>query len=118
METRKVEVLPSRLRQVPLGQVGVGTVVFGEEMFTALMIERPDADGVARVASLMGPGVRGTAKRVVEMSANQVSWEVDLASGGTEIRSQVIAPGARDRARVLILLPEETPAPRRRKRKV
>lgn len=75
------EVLASDLRQVPATTLAAGDVVVLPAMFTALHVERPDADGVARVASVVGPSVTGQHSRILARDGDEITWEIETTDG-------------------------------------
>lgn len=99
-----IEVLPSRLREVPAASLQEGDVIFRAEAFTALWVEKPDAQGIARVASAMGPSVRGVELRITERTAHAVTWHGRTADGEEIVKTSAIPEGE---ARLMILLPEK-----------
>jgi hypothetical protein len=105
VEPVTIEVLASRVREVPAASLTLGAVMFTPEGFTFMTIGRPDDQGLALVGSLMGPSLVGLAKTITDVDDEQVTWEAPTTTGPYRKRSAV--PLARRTGRVLILLPEE-----------
>jgi hypothetical protein len=105
MNAVKVTVLPSQVREVPAAHLTAGARVFRPDAFTAMWVEKPDAHGVARVASAMGPSFTGDVARIVERDTGTIVWEIDTDEGPRRFSHPAGTERTRQ-ARVLILTEE------------